>query len=76
MHFILWAYKNDAVVKYTIANTEDQLLVSKYFLKLLENKVLEYWCNHMQIKKRTIIEYALKHSNQPISIGSYSLHLK
>lgn len=38
---ILCADKNDTLVKYTTANIEDQLFVSKYLLKLPDKKVLE-----------------------------------
>lgn len=38
---ILCADKNDTLVKYTTANMEDQLFVSKYLLKLPDKKVLE-----------------------------------
>ena len=38
---ILCADKNDTLVKYTTANMEDQLFVSKYLLKLPDKKALE-----------------------------------
>lgn len=38
---ILCADKNDTLVKYTTANIEDQLFVSKYLLKLPDKKALE-----------------------------------
>lgn len=38
---ILCADKNDISVKYTTANMEDQLFVSKYLLKLPDKKILE-----------------------------------
>lgn len=38
---ILCVDKNDTLVKYTTANIEDQLFVSKYLLKLPDKKVLE-----------------------------------
>lgn len=38
---ILCADKNDTLVKYTTANMEDQLFVSKYLLKLPDKKILE-----------------------------------
>lgn len=38
---ILCADKNDTLVKYTTANMEDQLFVSKYLLKMPDKKALE-----------------------------------